>query len=74
MKAPQEETKAPSLKSIELDGVTFRSDEKLTTLDDKMEPSRGASVPDESVEVEFDNSRVPMSEQEFSRAFLERFS
>jgi len=63
-----------ALKSIELDGVTFRSDEKLTTLDDKMEPSRGVSAPDESVEVEFDNSRIPMSEQEFSRAFLERFS
>lgn len=63
-------------KTIEIDGVMFSSDERLTSLDDKIEPSRGPEVinkNESSVQVEFDKSKIPLSEQEFSRAFLERF-
>jgi DNA polymerase III subunit gamma/tau len=72
---PQTPAPAGSTRTVSVDGVTFSSDEHLTTLDDKMEPSRGPApveAPNSGIKVEFDGSRTPMSEQEFSRAFLER--
>lgn len=68
---------ARSLSTLEVDGVTFRSDERLTSLDDKIEQGKGSprsTSKDDSLVESLDRSKVPLSEQEFSRVFLERFS
>ena len=61
-------------KPVEIDGVKFGSDEKLTSLHDRITPGRGPSIviQDTEVSLGLDKSKIPMSEQEFSRAFFER--
>lgn len=59
--------------SMEIDGIRFTVDERLTTLDDKIE--RGSSVPAPSngqpgLPVEFDRAHVPITEQEFVRSLF----
>jgi DNA polymerase III subunit gamma/tau len=62
-------------KSIEVDGVKFTHDEKLTSLDHKIEPGGHpppvAAPP--SAEVELDGSRIPLPEKEFARGLVQRF-
>lgn len=62
-------------KPIEVDGIRFTPDERLTTLDDKIE--RGSSPPaplshGTNMPVQFDRNNVPISEQEFVRSLLNR--
>jgi DNA polymerase III subunit gamma/tau len=60
--------------SIEIDGVTFSPDESLTSVDSKIGPGRGVSTPDEnSALVEFDKDKIPITDQEFSRGFIQKF-
>ncbi len=70
---PPEKRPAPP-SSVEIDGVTFSASERLTSLDKKLENSQNQAPPEPpDVRVEFDRTRVPMSDQEFSRAFTSRF-
>lgn len=61
-------------KSIEIDGVKYTHDEKLTSLDHKIEP--GGRVPTSPppiiAEIELDKLRIPISEKEFSRGLVGR--
>ena len=63
-------------KVLEIDGVNFTKEEKLTSVDDKLEKgSRGAphaTGPSQAPEVRFDKDRVPIPPKEFSRAFIQR--
>ncbi len=62
-------------KPLEVDGVKFSDDERISVLHDRITPSRGptgASSPSDSLPVQFKGDKVPMTAQEFSRAFIER--
>lgn len=64
-----------SSQSIEIDGVIFDANEKLTSFDHKINPGRGAPTNEKTENrVEFEKTKIPMSDQEFSREFTERFS
>jgi hypothetical protein len=65
----------PKPKTIDIEGVKFNSDERITALHDKITPSRGPTVISEESTpvVQYDRHKMPMSEQEFARAFLDRF-
>ncbi len=59
--------------AVELDGVLFRRDEILTSLDDKIRASSTPQVQERpSVKVESDKSRAPISEGEFASSFRRR--
>jgi len=61
---------------VEVDGIIFSKTENLTSLDSKIESSRGVSAPLTTIagpNVEWDKTRIPMSEREFQRGFAERF-
>ena len=60
--------------SIEIDGVKFSYDESLTSIDSKITPGRGPETIVEPTLVELDKHKIPMSDQEFSRAFIESLS
>jgi len=60
---------------MEVDGVRFTADERLTTLDDKIEKGSSGSTPSdgrEGLPVEFDRAHVPITEQEFVRSLFGR--
>ena len=63
-------------RALEIDGVNFTKDEKLTSVDDKLERgSRGApqaAGPSGAPEVRFDKDRLPMAPKEFARGFIQR--
>lgn len=60
-------------KTIEIDGVKYSSEEILTSVDSKMLGSRGpVQVESSKPIVEWDKSKIPMSEQEFSHGFIQR--
>jgi DNA polymerase-3 subunit gamma/tau len=63
-------------KVLEIDGVNFTKEEKLSSIDDKLERgSRGApqaTGPSVAPEVRLDKDRIPMGPKEFSRAFIQR--
>ena len=62
-------------KKIEINGVTFSAEESLTSIDDKIGPSRGPVGPESSnAPVEFETDKIPMSVQEFSRVFTEKLT
>lgn len=62
---------------LEIDGVKFNEEERITNLHDKIEPTKRSpghlSDLDNRAKVEYDKSRVPMTDQEFARAFFDRF-
>ena len=61
-------------RDIEISGVIFSSDENLTSVDSKMGSGRGVTKVEQfSALVEFDRDRIPISEQEFSRGFIEKY-
>jgi DNA polymerase III subunit gamma/tau len=67
----------PKSKELEIDGVKFTKDEKLTSVDDKLEKgSRGApTAADCSKEppaVRLDKDHEPMAPKEFARGFIKR--
>jgi len=60
---------------LEVDGVKFTSEESLTSVDMKMGPGRKPDImKEETILSDIDNSKVPISDQEFSRVFTEKFS
>jgi len=60
-------------KIIEIDGIKYNSQEKLTSLDDKIETSSGPEQVDPIENpVEFINLKVPMTEREFGREYIRR--
>lgn len=62
---------APKSIAVEIDGIVFSREEKLTSLDRKIVKTE--PVPERaSVRVELDKSRAPQSEGEFSSAFKRR--
>jgi hypothetical protein len=62
-----------SKKSVEIDGVTYSSEEKLTSLDDRIEKQSDAEIIQESLSsVEYDGRLVPIPEKEFARGFIKR--
>ena len=80
---PKESTK-PISKSrkiesanIEIDGIKFTSNEKLTSVDDKIETgSRGTFSPSGTVEipvVQLDKDRIPLTSKDFARAFRQKY-
>ena len=60
-------------KVIEIDGIKYNDQEKLTSLDDKIEVSVNVEVinPLENP-VEFINLKVPMTERDFGREYIRR--
>lgn len=60
-------------KVIEIDGIKYNSQEKLTSLDDKIEVSVNTDIsnPVETT-VEYINLKVPMTEREFGREYIRR--
>lgn len=64
---------SPSMGSpLEIDGVQFSSNERLTTLDAKI-GARQEPVPEpESQSVEYRSDMIPMSDREFARGFISR--
>lgn len=73
-KKSEKPTIKPS-KHLEIDGVKFSSEENLTSIDTKIGSSRGPNLEEKAgTPVEYEIDKVPMSEQEFSRAFFEKFS
>jgi DNA polymerase III subunit gamma/tau len=61
---------------IEINGIKFNTEERISKLHDKIEPGRGPTsdfMREESCQVQYDRTKIPMSEQEFSRVFSERF-
>jgi len=66
----------PSKRPLEIDGIKFTHDEKLTSLDHKIEPS--VHTPQQSVPItantELDKSKIPLPEKEFSRGFINRMT
>jgi DNA polymerase III subunit gamma/tau len=80
IKPPKKEevTKPPRSDNatIEIEGVKFNSEERITKLHDKIEPGRGVPSLDNTNPfsiVQYDRDKIPMSEQEFTRAIIERF-
>ena len=63
-----------SNKSIELDGVKYTSDERLTTLDDKVNtPRMDTSISGKEVPpVELDTAHAPITEKDFIHGLLSR--
>jgi DNA polymerase III subunit gamma/tau len=63
-------------KTIEINGISFNAEERITSLHEKIDGGRGvqSTTPENAAtKVEFDKTKIPMSEQEFSRAFIDRF-
>ena len=63
-------------KSLEIDGVKYTHDEKLTSLDHKIEPGGRVTIspPPITAEIELDKFKIPISEKEFSRGLVSRMS
>jgi len=73
---PKTETVLPrtSKRTLEIDGVIYTNDERLTSLDHKIEP--GGHIPISTslpmADVNLDKTKVPIPEKEFSRLFVQR--
>lgn len=68
-------TQVSSAKPLEIEGVKFSADERVSPLHDKITPSRGPtgiSLEQQGPSVQFISDKVPMTTQEFARAFTER--
>lgn len=75
-KPPSQKIDVIPRKSLEIDGVKYTHDEKLTSLDHKIEPGGRAPIspPPIIAEVELDKFKIPISEKEFSRGLVSRMS
>ena len=73
---PARKVVEPKSKVLEIDGVNFTKDERLTSVDDKLERgSRGAptaTVHTEAPAVRLDKDHAPMAPKEFARGFIQR--
>lgn len=71
------EKKIEKTRQIEIDGITFSSDEKLTSMDSQFTTAATPEIQEESTPVvtpvKLDKEKIPMSTKEFSREFRERF-
>lgn len=81
-KIPDREEKAASSKvvsssnsSVEIDGIQFNSEERITKMHDRVDSGRGVPTNTSDIlpQVQYDKTKVLMTDQEFSRAFIERF-
>lgn len=72
--SPAQKPAGLSKKEIEIDGVTYSSEENLTTLDKKILSVEPENLPvdRESVSVGLDDSRAPITEKEFVSGVLTR--
>jgi hypothetical protein len=74
--APKVQGPTGAKKVLAIDGITFDSEERVTSLHDRMEGSRGPtgpSAPEIPTGVKLDIAKVPLSEQEFIRGLRSRF-
>jgi len=67
---------ATTTRAISIDGITFSSEERVTSMHDRMEGTRGPTGPsfsEPAVNVKLDRQKIPISEQEFARGLIQRF-
>ncbi len=73
---PQVAPPTKSMKSVAIDGITFTSEERISPLHDRMDGTRGPTgpaMPEVPIEVKYDKTKIPISEQEFIRGLHSRF-
>lgn len=67
-------TPKPGLvKSVEIDGISFSSNERLTTLDGKINKAKEGTKVDPSLLQRKDLSHAPIPEKEFAEKFIQNF-